>query len=263
MAKVWSDYSNRYIDTLDQSLSTTYDMIAQQYTNAGYRGISHKHRRVARIDRPDWYTGDPRQESLAASADRYRRCHTSDTMQLATYEVYKRIPSSGYDIADPFANEPDIEEEDDTDMMNLTNVAALLRDDTTTVVVRHLNDTRVDGSAEYTYKALKSLAATLKIGDQVLVKNTKGVSIAEVHVVHDEPQIDLESKGSKAINFRWAFQRVDAETAERLEEEDRQIVDRLKSRQVQNTRDQAMAMLGITDASEVLMGITDKTTKGK
>ena len=263
MGKVWSDYSNRYID-VDQSISKTYDMIAQQFIDAGYRCVSRKHRIVKRIDRPDWVEYTPQGVRSVDAADSYRRCRSIDAEVISTDAVCKRIPTSNYDIADPYSNEPDIEEEEDTDMMNLTNVAALLRDDTTTIKVVHNDDTRTGAEKEYIYKILKTTANELKNGDHVIVKNSQGIRLAQVIEIHDEPQIDLESKGSKAINFRWAFQRVDTDTAEMLETQDREIVDRLKSRQVQNTRDQAMAMLGIADASEVLMGITDKgKTKAK
>ena len=255
--RIWSDYDCKYITA--ESIHAAYDMVAQQFIDAGYRCVSRKHRIVKRIDRSDWAEHTPQGKYNRDCADWYRRCRSKDAAVISTDAVCKRIPTSNHDIADPFANEPDIEEEEDTDMMNLTNVAALLREDTTTIKVVHNDDTRTGAEKEYIYKILKTTANELKNGDHVIVKNSQGIRLAQVIEIHDEPQIDLESKGSKAINFRWAFQRVAIEDVEMLETQDREIVDKLKTRQVKNTREQALAMLGISDASEVLKGITDKT----
>lgn len=84
-------------------------MNARELTLRGYRRVSNRHRMVSRIDRPDWvevlakklhrspaelYLPDGR---ISPSwCDFYRRVHSKDTL-VVSQEVYRQIPSSGWD----------------------------------------------------------------------------------------------------------------------------------------------------------------------
>lgn len=76
----------------------------QQYIDQGYRRVSRGSRIVARIDSPkwierlansqpnglDWVVGLGRQ----SAEDHYRRCHSKDTMRVATETQFKMYPAS-------------------------------------------------------------------------------------------------------------------------------------------------------------------------
>ncbi len=133
--------------------------------------------------------------------------------------------------------------------MNLHNAAAIVRDDVTTVRVVHAHDikgTSYDTSCakRYDYKILRTLAKEVRKGVYIVVKNGMGITVAIVEEVHDEPQIDLEN--DKHINYRWAFQIVDTDTIEQREIEDERIVERLRTKQRENVRQQTLAALGLS-----------------
>lgn len=97
------------------------------------------------------------------------------------------------------------------------HIAALLRDDLTTVAVRYVNsDIKNEGqggSRVYTYKILLEDAKKLKVGDFVVVPvgsnykgNTGTVSVEYMHVavvteIHDTPQIDVDFDG----DYKWVM----------------------------------------------------------
>lgn len=121
--------------------------------------------------------------------------------------------------------------------INMKNVAALIRDDITTVKVMHDESVKV-----YTYKCKKDLARTLEVDDQVMVKNANGVTTGEVKGVDKEADIDIN--GSKVVTA-WIFQKVDTSEVEELEKEDRLVEKRIKKMQARSAREQALAALGI------------------
>jgi len=97
------------------------------------------------------------------------------------------------------------------------HIAALLRDDLTTVAVRYVNsDIKNEGqgpSRAYTYKILKEDAKKLTVGDFVVVPvnndykgNTSTVKVEYMHVavvieIHDTPQIDVDFDG----DYKWVM----------------------------------------------------------
>lgn len=84
---------------------------AAELTAKGYRRVSNKYRRLARIDRHDWlnvlgrYIRRPVADffdcetgKLSASwADHYRRCFSKDVLVDVPEDVFKAVPGSGHD----------------------------------------------------------------------------------------------------------------------------------------------------------------------
>jgi len=119
---------------------------------------------------------------------------------------------------------------------NMKNVAALVRDDITTVNVTHEHTSKV-----YTYKVTKELAKKLQVNDIVLVKNAHGITTGTIMKVHSEPEIEIQGVAISA----WVFQKVDTAEVEQLEKDDRLIEKRINKLQARSARDQALAALGI------------------
>jgi hypothetical protein len=78
--------------------------------------------------------------------------------------------------------------------MQTRHLAALMREDITTVAVffeqATLNRGPGEGIKRYHYLALREDAAKLKPDMKVLVPSVKGIGVAIVAEVHEEPQID-------------------------------------------------------------------------
>lgn len=128
--------------------------------------------------------------------------------------------------------------------MNLNTLAFLVRDDVTTCSV-----TFATGSQkEYTFKITRKLADKCAVGDQLVVATRNGLRVAELSDVHDEPQVDPEDE----IVYEWAFQRVNLDLLEELENQETRIEDRLKARRKLSHRQQALAALGITNPEEFM-----------
>jgi DNA-binding transcriptional MerR regulator len=112
--------------------------------------------------------------------------------------------------------------------MKTKQIAALLRDDITTIAVHFLRRREIDeddggGSVRaritphriikpgpgntlaYTFKALKEDAKQLVPDDIVVVDTRHGLSLAVVAAVHDEPQIDPDSD----YDYRWYVGKVE------------------------------------------------------
>lgn len=102
---------------------------AQELIDKGYRRVSNKYRTVSRIDQKDWvdivysvfthnkpgimkavktyFEGKPFFDfgfmaetvecEARSAADMYRRCHSKDKIDDVDYEIFKLIPSSGWD----------------------------------------------------------------------------------------------------------------------------------------------------------------------
>lgn len=132
--------------------------------------------------------------------------------------------------------------------MNMTTLAAMLREDLTTIVVRFVNlDTSDFNERLYTYKCTRELAETLERGDIVVVAaknadNPNGVQTAYVQYVHDEPQLDLENKRG----YKWALCKVDVGELENRQAIDERVGKQLEQRRALSCRDQALAALGLT-----------------
>lgn len=120
--------------------------------------------------------------------------------------------------------------------MNLKNAAALIRNDITTITVRH------DNGKHYTYKCLRSLAKSLVPNESiVVVHNARGYTLGTVTHIDSEPEIAPDA----GFEYRWAFQRVRQHTAERLEAQDERIAHKLEKRKAASYRNQILAQLGI------------------
>lgn len=128
--------------------------------------------------------------------------------------------------------------------MNMTNLAASLRDDMTTITVRFVTNMT---SGPYTYKCPKALAFNLAAGDLLAVDanndmNYNCVGLAVVEEVHDEPQLDLEWKRP----YKWVICKVDYEAASARQKKDEEVGKKLSDKKMRNCRDQALAALGLT-----------------
>lgn len=123
--------------------------------------------------------------------------------------------------------------------MNLNTMAALVRDDVTTITVAIKNS-----SMEYTFLCTRDLAEQLKGYEKphVVVHTSRGIGTGIVTEVHDEPVIDAED----GIAYDWAFQRVDQDELRRQRTVTSAIADRLKTRRKETRREQALAALGMT-----------------
>lgn len=121
--------------------------------------------------------------------------------------------------------------------MNLKNAAALVRNDITTITVRH------DNGKHYTYKCLRTLAESLTPEESLVnVYNARGYTLGTVVYVDSEPEISPDAD----FEYRWAFQRVRTETAKRLEAEDEAVARKLEKRKARAYRDQILSQLGVT-----------------
>lgn len=161
-----------------------------------------------------------------------------------------------------------LDEQDDqtttrgNDTVNLKNMAALIREDITTIRVSHDNETKT-----YVYLCPSDLAQQLRArgyapgykavegGAQVLVRNRRGVTLGDVVEVHTEPQIDMDYQGQ----YRYAFALVDTSRVDQLEREDAVIYEKLKQQKKRSVRDQVLATLGITDTQQFLADLRDDT----
>lgn len=121
-------------------------------------------------------------------------------------------------------------------MTQLHNTAALLREDATTVLIRHSKHGR-----EYIYRVLKSLATQIQPEDIVVVGNQHGIILGTVVEVHDEPQIDPQA----SYQYRWAFQKINKDQLEYLDCQDETLVRKLQALQRQRFKAQALSALGI------------------
>lgn len=126
--------------------------------------------------------------------------------------------------------------------LNSANAAALVRDDITTLGLTHHGDSTI-----YTYKCLRSLAETLKLRDSVVVVNTNGIRLGVVTKIDEEPDIDAFDK----YTLCWAFQRVDTELLQTLEEQDSEIAKKIEAKQRENVRRQVLTALGFTDPTSI------------
>lgn len=128
--------------------------------------------------------------------------------------------------------------------MNMTNLAASLRDDMTTITVRFVTNL---SSGPYTYKCPRTLAQTLEEGDLLAVDannemNYECVGLAVVDKIHDEPQLDLEWKRP----YKWVICKVYYAEARARQAKDEEVGKKLSDKKMRNCRDQALAALGMT-----------------
>lgn len=132
-------------------------------------------------------------------------------------------------------------------MTNLNTLALLVRDDVTTIATHFPGDSKC-----YLFKAPRRLTRTLAPGDHVVVHCSTGFRVVCVSEIHDEPEIDTDSK----INFAWAFQKVETLPLQEQEEIEQAIVSKLKTERKRAQRHQALAAMGLNNPDELLAGIT-------
>lgn len=114
---------------------------------------------------------------------------------------------------------------------NSTNAAAILNENTTTVEIVF----NANREGTYTYRVEKSVAATLKPKDEVVVRNTNGIAaFGTVVEVHDESQIELSSR----LNYAWVVAKIDYSGIEAQIEAERQIVQQIRNAERQRIREQ-------------------------
>lgn len=126
--------------------------------------------------------------------------------------------------------------------MNLETLAALVRDDVTTIVVRMKNSDK-----DFIFLCHKNLAEqAFEIMStetpSVVVSTRNGLGVGKVTQVHDEPQIDPEDGNE----YRWAFQLVDQRLLDRQLKVTAALEDRLKANRKRSRREQALAALGLS-----------------
>lgn len=139
-----------------------------------------------------------------------------------------------------------------TPVMNLTTMAALVRDDVTTITVNMR-----DSNKDFIFLCTRELADHLQeaVEPYVVVKTSRGVGTGIVQEVHDEPVVDAEDGRS----YRWAFQMVDEAELRKQETITGVIEERLKSRRKQTRREQALAALGMSqDEVKALTNTAEK-----
>lgn len=141
--------------------------------------------------------------------------------------------------------------------MNLTNLAASLRENMTTIEVFFTSrEGGIHREKAYVYKCERFIADQLLEGDLVVVHaenshNYKHMAIAQVARIHDEPDIDLEDKKT----LKWVACKVPVEEVLLTQESDEEIGKQLRIKQAQNCRERALQMLGISkDEAKQLLG---------
>lgn len=130
-------------------------------------------------------------------------------------------------------------------MANINTVALLLRDDIVTVQCAF--DEQAD--KEYSFVCDKSLAAELELGDRVVIKGNRDY-FQIVHVRQVDEDCDVDT--SAAFNYGWVVSKVDTAQYEENVKKTEEVVAKLKKRQREATRKQALAAMGIMDAMELL-----------
>lgn len=139
--------------------------------------------------------------------------------------------------------------------MNLTNLAASLREDMTTIEVFFTSrDGGIHREKAYTYKCDRFIADQLEPGDIVALHaennaNYKHVTLGEVVRVHDEPDINLEDKKT----LKWVICHVPIAKAHEKQERDEELGKTLRAKQAQNCRERALQMLGLTPEDAKLL----------
>lgn len=126
--------------------------------------------------------------------------------------------------------------------MNMHNLAMTLRDDITTLEAAFKG-----GGHSYFYAVDLDLAATLEVGDLVVVETGTGFAVVKVAEVHDAPKIELDGHALK-----WVASKVDVG---RLAENKRHmdnLTRRLKQHRREAMRDQALKALGVPDAATLI-----------
>ncbi len=127
----------------------------------------------------------------------------------------------------------------------LTNTAALVRDDITTLNAYFEN--RNGYSAAYTFKTTLTLANIANPGDHVIVDTTHGIRAAIVSEIHDEPQIDPDA----SFIYRWAFDIVHTRFLDRELATESQLAKKLERQRRKNLQRQALRELGISEDADI------------
>lgn len=131
--------------------------------------------------------------------------------------------------------------------MNLTNLAASLRENMTTIEVHFITDGREWTEKKYTYKCDRFLADTLTEGDVVVVHaennhNYKHTALAVVKAIHDEPDIDLDAKQT----LKWVMCSVPIDFTKAKQAEDEKLGKQLRVQHAKSCRERALSMLGLS-----------------
>lgn len=117
--------------------------------------------------------------------------------------------------------------------MKTHNVAILLDDTITTIKVKFVGK-HSPTESNYTFLCKKELANTLGKDDMVVVNTINGFAVVRVEEVHEEADIDLDSR----YNYQWAFQKVNVVVFEQLDALLNDAEKHIKSMQRQALRNQ-------------------------
>lgn len=125
--------------------------------------------------------------------------------------------------------------------VRMSHLLTLLQDDYTTIRVRFKETAKL-----YTYKVPKSMV--LEVGDMVVVPTRDEFSLATVHRIDDEPDIDV----TRPYEIKWVVQRVDMADWKRQQEIEAVALERLKSNQRKAAREAALkTLLGDSSIEEI------------
>lgn len=144
-------------------------------------------------------------------------------------------------------------------MTKTDHIAALLLDSVlTTIKVRF--QTSAQGK-QYTYKCLKSLAETLKVGDRVLVDavGLTGQQVGVVEVLAIDPEMDIDIEAD--YEYKYAFAKVDESELSRLKEREVRIVEKINAGRKAAIREKMLQDNGIS--LEILLEVQSEHNLGK
>lgn len=146
-------------------------------------------------------------------------------------------------------------------MTKTDHIAALLLDSVlTTIKVRFQSSAH---GKQYTYKCLKTLAETLKVGDRVLVDTSASnvpnwaVGVCEVLAIDPEMDINLEAD----FEYKYAFAKVDESELSRLKEREVRIVEKINAGRKAAIRQKMLEDSGVS--FEVLLEVQSEYNLGK
>lgn len=129
-------------------------------------------------------------------------------------------------------------------MTKTDHIAALLLDDVLTTVKVRFQSSGYDKI--YTYKCLKTLAATLAVGDRVLVDSAyqgkDQISVAVVLSIDPEMDIDLELDA----DYKYLFAKVDESELSRLKEREVKIVEKINEGRKRAIREKMLQDIGVS-----------------
>jgi hypothetical protein len=107
-------------------------------------------------------------------------------------------------------------------MINFTAAVGLINEEVVGVKCVFTSQDVLNSAKHYTYK---TLLKDLKAGDTLAVKFSRGFGMALVSVVEVDVPLEFENPN---INYQWAFQKLDVDLLEAIENEEKLAVNELR-----------------------------------